>query len=75
MVIMSEWRGRGIGTALMAEVVDDAGHAGVPVKLTVVVNEPHLVRWYGRLGFSVVETDDVHLRMACPPAPAIAEGR
>lgn len=72
MVVMGEWRGRGIGTALMGDVLTDASEAGVPARLTVAVNEPHLVRWYERLGFAVVEADDVHLRMAFAPAPASA---
>jgi hypothetical protein len=51
----------------MQGVLDDAAAAGVPVRLTVAVNAPHLVRWYERLGFSVVDASDVHVRMAWTP--------
>jgi GNAT superfamily N-acetyltransferase len=73
LVILSEWRGRGIGTALMHEVLDDARVASVPVGLAVAPNEPHLVRWYGRLGFSVVDRGD-GLEMASSPVQPAVEG-
>jgi len=68
LVLLGEWRGGGIGTALIREVLGDARVAGLPVRLTVAVNEPHLVRWYARLGFSVVGRDDVHIRMGWSPS-------
>jgi len=67
LVLHTAWRGQGIGTTLMQGVLDDAAAAGVPVRLTVAVNAPHLVRWYERLGFSVVDAGDVHVRMAWTP--------
>jgi ribosomal protein S18 acetylase RimI-like enzyme len=53
MVILSEYRGSGIGTALMAEVMERAG-TGTPVRLSAVAHDHRLVRWYEGLGFTVV---------------------
>jgi ribosomal protein S18 acetylase RimI-like enzyme len=63
VVILSAYQRRGIGTALMEAVVDDARGAAVPVRLTVALSEPHLKRWYERLGFQVVDGDGLNLRM------------
>lgn len=64
MVLLARCRGRGIGTALMRAVLDDAAEAGVPVRLTAAASEPRLVGWYERLGFRVVERGDLAVGMA-----------
>ncbi len=53
MVILSAYRGSGIGTALMAGVMDAAG-TGTPVRLSAAAHDDRLVRWYEGLGFTVV---------------------
>lgn len=63
IVILAPARGRGIGTVLMREVLADAAEAGVPVWLTAAAAHPRLPDWYRRLGFHVVEQDDVDVRM------------
>jgi ribosomal protein S18 acetylase RimI-like enzyme len=63
LVLLTRCRSRGIGTALMEAVLDDAADAGVPVRLTAAVSEPRLVAWYERLGFRVVERGDLAVVM------------
>ena len=63
LVILTAWRGRGIGSALMREVIADAASAVVPVALTVEAYDHRLVGWYRGLGFSVVDQGSVHLGM------------
>lgn len=53
MVILGAYRGSGIGTALMAEVMDGAG-TGTPVRLSAAAHDDRLVRWYEGLGFTIV---------------------
>jgi ribosomal protein S18 acetylase RimI-like enzyme len=63
LVILRSARGRGIGTALMRAVLEDAAAAGVPVALRVAGHEQSLVDWYRRLGFSAVGAGEAHLGM------------
>lgn len=70
VVILTPYRGRGIGTALMKETVDEARAEGVPVRLTVAAHDERLVRWYRGLGFSIVGEQLPNLRMVWFPPPA-----
>jgi ribosomal protein S18 acetylase RimI-like enzyme len=64
IVIHSRWRGRGIGTSLMREVIGDANRAGVPVGLKVDAYDHRVIGWYERLGFTVLAPDVAHVGMA-----------
>lgn len=65
VALLPEWRGRGIGTRLLADVIAQADGLGLRVEL-------HVERWnaartlYERLGFTVVGGDDVYLLMERP---------
>ena len=50
VALLPAYRGNGIGTALVASVVDDGTRAGVPVRLEVLAGSP-AVRLYERAGF------------------------
>ena len=63
LALLRDYRGRGIGTALMLDVQATATAAGVPVELTVLAGESRVVGWYERLGFAPTATDGVHVRM------------
>lgn len=63
IVLLHEWRGRGIGTAVMRAVI--AG--GLPVDLSVAAGDARVAAWYRRLGFEVVEAGDVYLSMRRAP--------
>ena len=55
-------RGRGIGTALVEQVIADAEARAVPVRLGVLEHNPAR-RLYERLGFRVVHVEPPRLRM------------
>jgi ribosomal protein S18 acetylase RimI-like enzyme len=67
VALVPEERGRGIGTQLVTQVIEEADRDGLAVSL-------HVERWnparqlYGRLGFAVVAEDAVYLRMERPAA-------
>jgi ribosomal protein S18 acetylase RimI-like enzyme len=60
IALLPEFRGRGIGTALMANVLADADTQGVAVTLHVH-RDNRAQAWYYRLGFALVEDRDPYL--------------
>ena len=58
--LLPEYRGRGIGTALVQALLDEAVPAGGTVRLSVAMSNP-AQRLYQRLGFRTVGTDGVYL--------------
>jgi ribosomal protein S18 acetylase RimI-like enzyme len=67
IVIRGDHRRRGIGTALMAEVMGDAAAARLPVGLMVLAHDDRLVGWYLRLGFVSNGQQGPNLSMAWSP--------
>ena len=56
-------RSRGVGSAIMHALMDEAGRAGLPVQLEVAdANDPSL-RLYLRLGFVTIETVPLYMRL------------
>ena len=52
MSVLSEWRGRGVGTSLIRTAIDWASTAGIRrIELEVVENNPRALRLYERMGF------------------------
>jgi ribosomal protein S18 acetylase RimI-like enzyme len=62
IAVLPEYRGRGIGTALLRGVLDEAASAGRRVSIHVERSNPAL-RLYRRLGFSEVADLGVYLRL------------
>ena len=62
MFISPEYQGRGIGTAVLTRLLIDWNSRGVPVKLSVLRNNPAR-RFYERCGFAVVAEVGVKLEM------------
>ncbi|GAA2796312.1 GNAT family N-acetyltransferase [Streptomyces showdoensis] len=62
-----EAQGRGLGTALLAALLDRADAEAVPVRLTVVQGSAAR-RLYERAGFTVESEDPVDVRMVRQPA-------
>ena len=60
--LLSEWRNRGIGGALLQDVLDESARAGRPVTLHVETSSPAR-RLYERLGFSEVDDRGVYVFM------------
>lgn len=62
IALLPEYRGRGIGGALMRQLLDEARASGKPVQIHVEVNNPAL-RLYERLGFVRAEDVGVYYRL------------
>ncbi len=68
VVLVPHAQNRGLGTELVRGVLGDAAARGVPVRLSVLVNNPAR-RLYERLGFQVAQIDHPRVRMEwSPPA-------
>jgi RimJ/RimL family protein N-acetyltransferase len=61
--IVPALRGRGLGTAIMRALMEEAAAAGLPVRLKVAdANDPSL-RLYLRLGFKPIETVPAYIEL------------
>jgi ribosomal protein S18 acetylase RimI-like enzyme len=60
-------RGRGIGTALLRALMEEARSAALSVRLQVAADNPGAERLYRRLGFSIVRRDHAYLEMDWKP--------
>jgi GNAT superfamily N-acetyltransferase len=66
--LLPEYRGRGIGSALLQGLLDEAGRSGAAVSLTVDMSNP-AARLYERLGFRTVSSDGLYLRKVASGSP------
>lgn len=62
--LLPEAQGRGIGTAVVQQVIEQGARQGVPITLSVVPANPGARRLYERLGFEVsgYEAPFIHMR-------------
>jgi ribosomal protein S18 acetylase RimI-like enzyme len=65
--IVPQWRGRGVGSAIVRALMDEAQAAGVPVRVEVAAESDPSLRLYRRLGFVPVETVAPYTRLEWPP--------
>ncbi len=65
VALLSEHRGRGIGTVLLRELTDRADGRGLAVRLHVVETNPAR-RLYERFGFRPLDSDGLYLEMERP---------
>jgi GNAT superfamily N-acetyltransferase len=73
--ILPEWRGCGLGTAIISEVLAEAERSGLPVALQMLTVNPAR-RLYERLGFRVVEETPTHYLMrTAGPGPIEGGGK
>ena len=72
IALLSEYRGRGVGRALMQQVISEAHGCGKAVRIHVERNNPAL-RLYQRLGFVAISEHGIYLLMELVP-PNRAEG-
>lgn len=61
--VVPSMRNRGIGTALMRALMDEAARAGLPVRLKVASNNDPSMRLYLRLGFVPIEAAALYIDM------------
>ena len=66
IALLPEFRGSGIGSRLLHEILDRGTAAGKPVTIHVEAFNPAL-RLYQRLGFERVDTNGVHYLMRWTP--------
>ncbi len=64
--ILPAFQGRGVGTAIVRNIILDAHSAGLPVTLHVLKTNIPAKAWYERLGFSTVQEEEIRYKMACP---------
>ncbi len=65
--VLPELQGRGIGTAVVQNVIEQGASRGVPVMLSVVPASPRAKRLYERLGFEVAEVGTPFILMQHNP--------
>ena len=61
--ILPEYQGRGIGSACMARIVDNANLERVSVVLQVLKVNTRGIALYQRLGFTIVGEDSIYFQM------------
>jgi ribosomal protein S18 acetylase RimI-like enzyme len=66
--IVPELRNRGIGSAIMRALMDEARTARLPVRLKVASSNDPSLRLYKRLGFAPIETVPLYIEMEWNPA-------
>jgi ribosomal protein S18 acetylase RimI-like enzyme len=63
LAIVPSMRNRGIGTAMMRTLMDEAAQAELPVRLKVASSNDPSMRLYLRLGFVPIETAPLYIEM------------
>lgn len=66
IALLPAFRGRGIGSALMLQLMDEAEREGKSVTIHVEINNPALA-WYQRLGFKELSVAGFHRLMQWQP--------
>ena len=61
--LLSEHRNRGIGTALLRELIEESRKSRASVRLQVLRNNEGAIRLYRRLGFAIVNEDEIRYHM------------
>ena len=71
LVIAPAQRNRGIGTALMKQLLDESDATNRPMRLHALRGS-RAFDWYQRLGFRLIEESDIHIELERQPVPANA---
>jgi ribosomal protein S18 acetylase RimI-like enzyme len=66
IALLAEYRRQGIGTHLLRDILDEAGRAGLPVRIHVEQNNPAL-GLYHRLGFRQIGDEGIYYLMEWSP--------
>ena len=67
IALLPEFRGRGVGTQLLLEILEESGASALPVRLYVEAWNP-AYRLYERLGFRRIGESSVYQLLERPPA-------
>lgn len=65
--LMTEFRNRGIGSALLREAIAGAREAGVRLCCSVAATNQGSLRFHQRLGFQIAGQDEVYYDLAIEP--------
>src|SRR5215213_7051656 len=63
IALLPEYRRAGLGTALVKELMEEAGRRGLPLRLQVEKWNAGARRLYERLGFATTGENDTHFQM------------
>lgn len=66
------WRGRGLGAAVIGQLMDEARAAGLPVSLRVACDNVRAAALYARLGFEATASDGVYQAMRWGPSRPVS---
>ena len=67
IAILPEWRGKGIGTKIISDLLNEGHVSDKPVRLHAEKAQ-RVVDFYKRLGFVVVNELEMHFFMECTPS-------
>jgi ribosomal protein S18 acetylase RimI-like enzyme len=67
IALLPEYRGAGLGTALVKELMEEAERRGLPLRLQVEKSNAGALRLYERLGFAAAGENDTHFQMEHRP--------
>ncbi len=67
IMLLPEWQGRGLGSAIVSQVLEEGARAGKPVTLQVLHSNPRAAKLYATLGFEPYEETTTHTRMRARP--------
>jgi ribosomal protein S18 acetylase RimI-like enzyme len=70
--LLTEHRARGIGTFLMAKLMEEGRRNGKGIRLHVERFNPAML-WYQRLGFKTVQESEIYLEMLWQPGESSAQ--
>lgn len=71
--LLSQYRGRGLGTILLNELLEQCRRSSLPLRLQVLRTNP-AQRLYARLGFRGIGEDQLYLQMEWQPDNALPAG-
>ncbi len=74
IALLPEHRNRGIGTAMMQALMEEASRVAKPIRLHVYEYDPKALRFYARLGFVQIGKTGLHLFMEWPPQQPSVDG-
>ena len=66
--LLVEWQSRGVGTAVVGDILSEADDTVRPVRLRVLRVNERARTFYERFGFDVVETTETHVVMERTPS-------
>lgn len=64
IALLPEFRNRGLGARLISQLIEEAGRAAIPLRLSVTAGNP-AIHLYQRLGFVATGQNQVYLEMEC----------